>query len=115
MRHLTVTIGLTLALLLGSVGEGFVLPACPGKYNNHTWLDRFGTFTWGFSSKWAGDKYVSEWNRGCLSRKTPLSMVFKMILSTKAKWRNFEGSRQLAEVVKGVEFKDDIKQIRHTA
>ena len=44
--------------------------------------------------------------RGCLSRKTALAMVFKFILSAKAKWRKLDGSSQLAEVIKGVEFKD---------
>ncbi len=53
--------------------------------------------------------------RGCLSRKTALAMVFKLILSAKAKWRKLDGSSQLAEVIKGVEFKDGIKQIKHAA
>jgi len=53
--------------------------------------------------------------RGCLSRKTALAMVFKLILSAKAKWRKLDGSSQLAEVFKGVEFKDGIKQIKHAA
>ena len=46
--------------------------------------------------------------RGCLSRKTALAMVFKLIVSAKAKWRKLDGSSQLAEVIKGVEFKDGI-------
>ena len=53
--------------------------------------------------------------RGCLSRKTALAMVFKLILSAKAKWRKLDGSSQLAELIKGVEFKDGIKQIKHAA
>ena len=53
--------------------------------------------------------------RGCLSRKTALTMVFKLILSAKAKWRKLDGSSQLAEVIKGVQFKDGIKQIKHAA
>ena len=42
-------------------------------------------------------------------------MVFKLILSAKAKWRKLDGSSQLAEVIKGVKFKDGIKQIKHAA
>ncbi len=53
--------------------------------------------------------------KGCLSRKTALAMVFKLILSAKAKWRKLDGSSQLAEVIKGVEFKDGIKQIKRAA
>ena len=53
--------------------------------------------------------------KNCLSRKTALAMVFKLILSAKAKWRKLDGSSRLAEVIKGVPFKDGIKQIKHTA
>ena len=53
--------------------------------------------------------------RGCLSRKTALAMVFKLILSAKTKWRKLDGSSQLAEVINGVVFKDGIKQIKHAA
>ncbi len=53
--------------------------------------------------------------KGCLSRKTALAMVFKLILSAKAKWRKLDGSSRLAEVIEGVPFKDGIKQIKHAA
>ena len=53
--------------------------------------------------------------KNCLSRKTALAMVFKLILSAKAKWRKLDGSSRLAEVIKGVPFKDGIKQIKHAA
>ena len=42
-------------------------------------------------------------------------MVFKLILSAKAKWRKLDGSNNLAEVIEGVLFKDGIKQIKHAA
>ena len=53
--------------------------------------------------------------KNCLSRKTALAMVFKLILSAKAKWRKLDGSSQLAEVIEGVPFKDGIKQIKNAA
>jgi transposase-like protein len=53
--------------------------------------------------------------KNCLSRKTALAMVFKLILSAKAKWRKLDGSSHLAEVIQGVPFKDGIKQIKHAA
>ena len=43
------------------------------------------------------------------------TMAFKLILSAKRKWRSLDGSNQLAEVIKGVPFKDGIKQIKHAA
>jgi len=53
--------------------------------------------------------------KGCLSRKTALSMVFKLILSAKRKWRKLDGSNQLAEIIEGVPFKDGIKLTKHAA
>ncbi len=44
-----------------------------------------------------------------------LAMVFKLLLSARKKWRRLDGSKNLAEVVKGVTFKDGIKQIQHAA
>ena len=52
---------------------------------------------------------------GCLSRKTALAMVFKLILSARAKWRKLDGSNNLAEVIEGVPFKDGIKQMKYAA
>ena len=50
--------------------------------------------------------------KGCLSRKTALAMVFKLILSARRKWRKLDGSNQLAEIIEGAPFKDGIKQIK---
>jgi hypothetical protein len=54
MRRLTATICLTLAVLLGSAGESFALPACPSD-QNQTKHNCFGTST--FAN---GNKYVGE-------------------------------------------------------
>ena len=53
--------------------------------------------------------------RGCLSRKTALAFAFKLILSVKRKWRKLDGSNQLAELIKGVSFKDGIELTKHAA
>ncbi len=53
--------------------------------------------------------------KGCLSRKTALAMAFKLILSAKRKWRKLDGSNQLAEIVKGVTFKDGVKLTKYAA
>nr|WP_051309743.1 transposase [Desulfogranum japonicum] len=44
--------------------------------------------------------------RGCVSRRTILSMVFKLGQSAQKKWRRLRGFKLLADVVRGVEFKD---------
>jgi putative transposase len=53
--------------------------------------------------------------KGCLSRKTALSMVFKLMMSAKKKWRKLSGTNRLPEVIQGVELKDGIKQLQKTA
>jgi len=53
--------------------------------------------------------------KGCLSRKTALSMVFKLMMSAKKKWRKLSGTNRLPEVIQGVEFKDGIKQFQNAA
>ena len=62
MRHLTTFICLTLAVLLGSAGESFALPECPGSpagFMNFSWNNCEGTIT---ASE--GNKYVGEWKDG---------------------------------------------------
>ena len=65
MRHLTVSILVTLAVLLGSAGESFALPECPGSPTNSkkvwtSWNNCEGTVI----STIFGSKYVGEWKDG---------------------------------------------------
>ena len=53
--------------------------------------------------------------KGCLNRRTGLAMVFRLMMSAKKKWRKLTGANRLPEVIKGVEFKDGIKQIQVAA
>ena len=53
--------------------------------------------------------------KSCLSRKTALAMVFKLMLSARKKWRRLDGSDHLAQVIQGVTFKDGITQIQNAA
>jgi transposase-like protein len=52
-------------------------------------------------------------SKGCLNRKTDLTMVFKLITSAKNKWRKLSGTNQLPEVIQGAEFKEGIKQFQN--
>jgi len=53
--------------------------------------------------------------KGCLSRKTALTMVFKLCQSAQKKWRCLDGSNRLAEIIKGVKFKDGEMLIERAA
>jgi len=47
--------------------------------------------------------------KGCLSRTTALTMVFKLCQSAAKKWRRLDGAHRLVEIIQGVRFKDGEK------
>ena len=47
--------------------------------------------------------------RGCVSRDSILSMVFKLSQSAQKKWRRLRGFKLLADVVQGINFRDGIR------
>ena len=53
--------------------------------------------------------------KGCLSRKTAMSMVFKLCQSAQKKWRKLNGSNHLAEIIRGLKFVDGERQDRAAA
>ncbi len=53
--------------------------------------------------------------KGCLSHMTALTMVFKLCQSAGKKWRRLDGSHHLAEIIKGVKFKDGEKLTERAA
>ncbi len=48
--------------------------------------------------------------RGCVSRTTILTMVFKLGMSAENGWRKLRGFRRLAEIINGVKFIDGIDE-----
>jgi transposase-like protein len=46
--------------------------------------------------------------RGCLSRKTTMMMVFKLMQSASKRWIRLSGSNHCAEIIQGVNFKDGV-------
>ena len=57
MRKLTITLCLSFAVLLGSIGSSSALHPCPSE--EEFWNNCFGTYVWA-----DGRKYVGEWKRG---------------------------------------------------
>ena len=66
-------------------------------------------------STFATVRHRTTKTKGCLSRKTAMTMVFKLCQSASKKWRRLDGSHQLAEIIKGVKFKDGEKLIERAA
>jgi transposase-like protein len=48
-------------------------------------------------------------SKGCLSHKTALAMVFKLIMAASKSWRRLKGNNQLPKVIEGVRFRDGIQ------
>jgi putative transposase len=47
--------------------------------------------------------------RGCLSRETVFTMVFKLCLSAEKRWRRLNGAEQLTAIMSGVKFEDGVR------
>lgn len=61
-------------------------------------------------SMFATVKHRTKRSKGCFSRKTILTMVFKLCHSAQEKWIRLNGFNRLAEVIKGVNFVDGTAQ-----
>ncbi len=61
-------------------------------------------------SMFATIKLRTAKTRGCLSRKTGLAMVFKLAMAAETKWPKLRGSALVADVIRGVKFKDGEKK-----
>lgn len=47
--------------------------------------------------------------RGCLSRDTAFTMVFKLCLNAEKRWRRLNGAEQLTAIMSGVKFEDGVR------
>lgn len=50
-------------------------------------------------STFATVRHRTKRSKGCLSRKTGLAMVFKLMMSVQAKWRKLDGQNRLPEII----------------
>ena len=48
-------------------------------------------------------------SKGCLSNKTALAMVFKLVEAAQKSWRRLDGCNQLPKVIQGVMFTDGLE------
>ena len=51
-------------------------------------------------------------SKGCLSNKTALAMVFKLVEEAQKNWRRLDGHNQLPKLIQGVKFTDGIEAVR---
>jgi hypothetical protein len=50
-------------------------------------------------------------SKGCLSNKTALAMVFKLVDAAQQTWRRLDGHNQLPKLIQGVRFTDGIEVV----
>ena len=50
-------------------------------------------------------------SKGCLSNKTALAMVFKLVDGAQKTWRRLDGHNQLPKIIQGVKFADGCEVI----
>jgi transposase-like protein len=48
-------------------------------------------------------------SKGCLSNRTALAMVFKLVDAAQKSWRRLDGHNQLPKLIQGVRFTDGIE------
>jgi transposase-like protein len=61
-------------------------------------------------STFATVRLRTEKTKGCLSRQSALTMVFRLCQCAEKKWRRLDGADHLAEVIRGVKFVDGLKK-----
>ena len=60
-------------------------------------------------SSFATIRHRSRQTKGCVTRTTMLTMIFKMGQCAESSWRKLRGFKHLAKVIEGVKFKDGIE------
>jgi putative transposase len=66
-------------------------------------------------SAFATIRHRSDRAKGCVSRDSMLSMVFKLGMNAQLSWRRLRGFELLAQVIAGVRFRDGLEQPLPTA
>ena len=61
-------------------------------------------------STFAAVKLRTAKTRGCLSRQTLLTMVFKLCRRAEKRWRRLQGCRRLGEVIENVKFINGVRE-----
>jgi putative transposase len=54
-------------------------------------------------------------SKGCLSNKTALAMVFKLVDAAQKSWRRLDGHKQLPKLIQAVRFTDGIEVAANSA
>jgi hypothetical protein len=69
-----------------------------------------------FSSRLSRDtvRHRTVRSKGCLSNRTALAMVFKLVEAAQNTWRRLDGNNQLPKLILGVKFADGLEVVTKT-
>jgi Transposase, Mutator family len=81
----------------------------PAEHWKHLWT------TNPIESTFATVRHRTIRSKGCLSNKTALAMVFKLVDGAQKNWRRIDGHNQLPKLIQGVRFTDGIEVIGNSA
>jgi putative transposase len=62
-------------------------------------------------STFATVRHRTRWSKGCLSNRTALAMVFKLMEAAQKSWRRLDGNNQLPKLILGVKFADGLELV----
>ena len=65
-------------------------------------------------STFATIRHRTDRARGCVTRTTMLTMIFKLGMCAEKRWRRIRGFQSLAKVIAGVKFRDGIEVTEST-
>jgi len=66
-------------------------------------------------STFATGQHRTKRTKGRLCRKAGLAMAFNLMMSAQNKWRKLDGQNRLPEIIRGIEFRDGIRQLQAAA
>ena len=66
-------------------------------------------------SMFATARHRTIWSMGCLSNRTALAMVFKLVEAAQKSWRRLDGHNQLPKLILGVKFADGLEIVANRA
>jgi putative transposase len=66
-------------------------------------------------SSFATVRHRTVRSKGCLSNKTALAMIFKLVEAAEKSWRRLDGHNQLPKIILGVKFTDGIEVVTSQA
>jgi len=66
-------------------------------------------------SSFATVRHRTVRSKGCLSNKTALAMIYKLVEAAEKNWRRLDGHNQLPKIILGVKFTNGIEVVRSQA